>query len=125
MASTIVDLMGSTLSKLREMIDVNTVVGDSITTPDGTTIIPVSRVGLGFGTGGADWDSKGDKGNASGGGGGGGVTVTPVSFLVVSPTGSVKLIPVEPANGGSTIEKVIEAVPTLIDTVEGLIEKFR
>lgn len=125
MASTIVELMNSTLSKLRDMVDVNTVVGDSVTTPDGTTIIPVSRVGVGFGAGGADWDSKGEKGSTSGGGGGGGVTVTPVSFLVISPTGGVKLIPVDPVGGNSTLEKVIDAVPSLINTVEGLIEKYR
>jgi sporulation protein YtfJ len=124
--TTVVELMNATLAKIRDMVDTNTVVGDSLTTPDGTTIIPVSSVTLGFGTGGTDWDGKSSgKTTVNGGGGGAGVSVKPVSFLVISPNGSVKLIPVEPSSGGSTIEKVIEAVPTIINTVENLIDKFK
>ncbi|MCL2081466.1 MAG: sporulation protein YtfJ [Oscillospiraceae bacterium] len=125
MANTVVELMNAALTKIRDMVDVNTVVGDSITTPDGTTIIPVSSVGLGFGMGGTDWDGKSEKTSGNGGGGGGGVTVKPVSFLVVSPNGSVKVIPVDSSGGDSALEKIINAVPSVIDAVEGLIERFK
>jgi len=126
MPNTIVDMMNASLSKIRDMVDVNTVVGETITTPDGTTIIPVSSVGLGFAIGGTDWDGKSNnKSIGNGGGAATGVTVKPVSFLVVSPDGNVKMIPVEGAGPNSALERIIEAVPTIIDTIEDLIERFR
>ena len=83
------DLMNGTVEKIKSMIDANTVVGTPITTADGTTVIPVSRVTIGFGSGGSDFQSRHSKETTPlsfGGGGGAGVSVTPVCFLVISPT---------------------------------------
>ena len=77
------DLMNGTMEKIKSMIDANTVVGTPITTPDGTTVIPVSRVTFGFGSGGTDFQSRHSKETTPlsfGGGGAAGVTVTPVCF---------------------------------------------
>ena len=83
------ELMASTIQKIRETVDANTVVGEPIVV-DNVTIIPVSKISFGFGTGGTEIPAKSDKGNPFGGGGGAGVKVIPVCFLVVSG-GSVKV----------------------------------
>jgi sporulation protein YtfJ len=113
----IAELMSTTMSGLREMIDVNTIVGEPVTTADGTTIIPVTRLSMGFAAGGSDFSA----GSNFGGGGGGGVKVAPVAFLVVSDQ-SVKLLPV---TGGTetTLDKVIEMIPKVIKQAEAFIEK--
>ncbi len=118
------DLMSTTMQKIREMVDANTIVGDPIPAGDGVTLIPVSKLSFGFASGGSDFsvkNQKPDTGNAFGGGSGAGVTITPVAFLIVKGE-SVKLLPVSlPA--GSTIERVVEMVPELVDKVTGFIEK--
>ena len=107
------DFNESTVQKIREMIDVNTVVGEPISTPDGIMVIPVSKVSLGFLSGGADW-TKATSPNF-GCGAGTGVTITPVAFLVIKD-GSVKLINVtQPA--GSTLDRVVDLVPDVMDKV--------
>ena len=91
------EIMGITMEKIKEMIDVNTTVGDPIRTPDGITIIPVSKVSVGFASGGSDFVSKNQTGkNPFGGGGGAGVNIAPVAFLVVNKD-RVRLLPVAPA----------------------------
>lgn len=109
------NMLEATIQKIREMVDVNSVIGDPITTPDGVTIIPVSRVSVGFGGGGSDFvNSKGGE-NPFGGGAGGGVKVTPLCFLVVKD-GNVRMMSVpEPAN--STADRIVEMMP---DTLEKL-----
>ncbi|MGI5971839.1 MAG: GerW family sporulation protein [Oscillospiraceae bacterium] len=116
------DLMSATMQKIREMIDVNTIVGDIITTPDGVTLVPVSKVSFGFASGGSDFSSKqAGAGNNFGGGSGAGVNITPVAFLVVKE-GSVRVLPVsQPAS--NTVDRIIELVPDLIDKVSDLKKK--
>ncbi len=117
------ELMSSTMQKIKEMVDVNTIVGEPIRTAEGITIIPVSKVSFGFASGGADFGKKpeGGKEGAFGGGSGAGVNITPISFLIVNGA-SVKLLPVTPPPG-NTADRVIELVPEVIDKVAGLVEK--
>ncbi|MBR5708911.1 MAG: GerW family sporulation protein [Oscillospiraceae bacterium] len=115
-------LMETTMSKLRDMVDVNTIIGSPVTTPDGVTLIPVSKVSFGFASGGSDFAAKNQKDsgdNAFGGGGGAGVTITPTVFVIIKD-GNVRLLSVE----GSTpdpVTKVIDSIPTVIDKVKELI----
>ena len=117
------DLMSTTIEKLQEMVSSNTVIGEPIRTDD-VTLIPISKISIGFGTGGSDFSSKNqrpERPNSFGGGGGGGVNVTPVGFLVVKGE-SVKFLPVAlPAN--NSIDRVVEMVPDLVDKVADFIEK--
>jgi len=105
----------STVQKIREMIDVNTVVGDPIMTPDGVTIIPVSKVSLGFISGGSDWSKETAKNQNFGCGTGTGVTISPVAFLIVKD-GNVKLMSVTEAPG-NTLDRAIDLVPEVMDKV--------
>lgn len=111
--NTVKGTMESIMENLKTMVNSNSVIGDPITTPDGTTIIPVSKVSYGFGTGGGDANSK-TNASAFGAGGGGGITVTPVAFLSVKD-GVVKMIQVEPFI--SSVDRVIEKVPDMMDKV--------
>ena len=121
MSQKLPNMLESTIQKIREMLDVNTVVGNPITTPDGVTIIPVSKVSFGFASGGSDFQNKNTQaGRANfGGGSGAGVNISPVAFLVVKD-GNVKMISAQP-NPPSGIEKVVEAVPEIIDKVKEII----
>ena len=118
------DMMGSSLTKLKDMVDVNTIIGDPIQTPEGVLIIPVSKVKVGYAGGGSDFAPKGypaSKDNAFGGGSGAAVTITPVAFLVVKGD-SVRLMPVaEPAS--NSVERLIEMLPDLIDQISALAKK--
>ena len=118
------ELMENTLSKIREMVDVNTVVGSPIQTPDGITLIPVSKVSFGFAAGGSDFQTKNGKDsqpNPFGGGSGAGVKIEPVSFLVIRD-GSVRVLSAN-ADNQSAAERVIEAVPDIIDKVREVLPK--
>lgn len=118
------EVMGITMDKVRQMVDVNTVVGTPITTAEGVTVIPISKVSVGFASGGSDFATKNqpaNKDNAFGGGAGAGVNIEPVAFLVIRGE-SVKLIPVAPLPGGP-VERVIDLVPDLVDRVVSLVEK--
>lgn len=116
MSEKLPNMLENTIQKIREMVDVNSVIGDPITTPDGVTIIPVSRVSVGFGGGGSDFANKNPAAEMPFGGGvGGGVKVTPICFLIVKE-GNVRMVPVpEPAS--STADRIVEMVP---DTLEKL-----
>ena len=117
--SNIAGLMEATMNKIREMVDVNTVVGSPITTPDGITVIPVSRISYAFATGGSDFRVK--EKPAFGGGNGAGVKIEPIGFLVVKD-GNIRMVSVTlPAN--NTIDRVIEKAPELMDTVESFLKK--
>ena len=121
--TTLVDLMDTTMTRINDMVDVNTIVGQPVSTPDGTTIIPVSKVSFAFAAGGSDLMPKSgaEAGKNFGGGSGAGVNINPVAFLVITPSG-VKLLPVAPP-AGSTVDRVVENIPTLIDKVSGLFKK--
>lgn len=113
-------LMDTTMKKIKEMIDVNTIIGDPITTPDGTTIIPVSKVSYGFASGGSDLPTKRDNKDCFGGGSGAGVTINPVAFLSVSK-GSVKLIPIEKYDGA--VDRIVGMMPDMLDKVADYFKK--
>ena len=122
MSNSVPNMLESTLQKIREMIDANTVVGTPITTPYGFTIIPVSKVSVGFGGGGSDFVSKNlnKMENPFGGGAGGGVKVTPVAFLVVQ-NGTVRMIPVAQA-ANTTADRLVEMIPDTLDKVSAFID---
>ena len=119
MSQKLPNMLESTIQKIREMLDVNTVVGTPITTPDGVTIIPVSKVSVGFGGGGSDFASKASE-NPFGGGVGGGVKVTPVCFLVVKD-GNVRMLSV-PAPANSTTERIVEMLPDTLDKITAYLD---
>ncbi len=118
--SNIGSLMDVTMTKMREMVDVDTIVGSPITTPDGITIIPVSKVSYGFASGGSDFSVK-EKGGF-GGGNGAGIKIDPIGFLIVKD-GNVRMINVTPP-ASTTIDRAIEKAPEFIDMVDALIAKY-
>ena len=114
------EMMEASMDKIRQMVDSNTIVGEPITTPDGVTLIPVSRLSYGFGCGGGDY---GKNGASSGAGCGAGIRVEPMAFLVVKG-GVTRMLPVgTPAI--TTLDRVIEMVPELFDRVESFVDKKR
>jgi sporulation protein YtfJ len=119
MSQNLPNMLENTIAKIREMVDVNSVVGDPITTPDGVTIIPVSKVSVGFGGGGSDFASKNSE-NPFGGGVGGGVKVSPVCFLVVKD-GNVRMLSV-PAPANSTTERIVEMIPDTLDKITAYLD---
>ena len=114
------DLLGISIEKIKEMADVNAIIGEPIKLGDGTTIIPVSKVSYGFASGGSDLPSKYDK-DLFGGGAGAGVSIKPEGFLVISPDGAAKRVTME----GKTdpISSAIENVPNIIDKVTNIMNK--
>ena len=114
--SSLNEVMGQTMSKIKELVDVNTVVGEPITTPDGTTLIPVSKVTFGFASGGTDGTDKNDKASF-GAGSGAGVSIVPIAFIVVS-SGNVRMIYIDPPTN-SSVDKIIDMVPSIIDKFKG------
>ena len=120
MSQKLPNMLENTIQKIREMVDVNSVIGEPITTPDGVTIIPVSKVSVGFGGGGSDFvNNKGGE-NPFGGGVGGGVKVTPICFLIVKD-GNVRMMPVAaPAN--TTADRIVEMVPDTLDKLTAYLD---
>lgn len=115
------DFSDSTMEKIKDMVDINTIVGDAITTPDGITIIPISKVSMGIGTGGTDFTKETSKGNNFGCGNVSGITLTPTAFLVVKE-GNVRLLNIStPAS--STVERLVEMMPELIDKISSILGK--
>lgn len=122
MSQNLPNMLENTIAKLRDMVDVNSVIGDPITTPDGVTIIPISRISVGFGGGGSDFVSKNPnkQDNPFGGGVGAGMNVVPIAFLIVKD-GNVRMMPVAaPAN--TTADRVVELVPDVLDKVSAFID---
>ena len=119
MSNSVPNMMEGMLHKIREMIDANTVMGTPVTTPDGTTIIPISKVSIGFGGGGSDFATN-KGGNPFGGGAGGGVKVTPGAFIVVSE-GNVRMLPVAQA-ANTTADRLVEMIPDTLDKVSAFID---
>lgn len=116
-------LMKTAMESIKEMVDVNTIVGDPIEVPDGSVIVPVSRVALGFAAGGGEYSGGGGKDGGQelpfGGGSGAGVSVQPVAFLVVG-NGNVKLLPAE---NTAAVERIIDAVPGIVEQVQKVMKK--
>lgn len=114
-------LMGVTMDKIREMVDSNTIIGKPIVTADGTTILPVSRVTFGFGSGGSDFAGKNTANKELfGGGSGAGVSISPVAFLVVKD-GNVRTIQL--SDTSNTIDRAITMIPELVDKLTDLVKK--
>lgn len=117
------NLMKSTMENIKDMIDVNTIVGDAVEAKDGTLIIPISKVSFGFASGGSEFDNK-NAGNTSstypfGGGSGAGVTVKPVAFLVTKKD-SIRLLSLDQQN---TYDKIIDSIPQVMDFVKNVIKE--
>ncbi len=132
------DIIQTSLEQIKNVVDANTIIGTPINTPGGTTVIPVSKVMVGFASGGVDYigknakkDSPEQKPTANsnfGGGGGTGVTVQPVGFLVISPTGNVQLLNVGPNSAGSgdkidSIANMIERSPDVVSKIVAIFKK--
>ncbi|MDO4563005.1 MAG: GerW family sporulation protein [Clostridia bacterium] len=115
------ELVEKVMDSIKKMIDVNTIVGESVETPDGTVIIPVSRVGFGFAVGGSDFSkAKDNEDLLFGGGSGAGVSISPVGFLVVAKD-QVRLIPV--TNSTTSVDKLIDYLPVAFDKISALVKK--
>lgn len=122
--NTLQGLMKTTMDNLKEMIDVNTIVGDPVETVDGTIIIPVSKVTVGFGSGGTEMDEgrkhrEEERSYPFGGGSGAGMAVSPVSFLVVTKD-QVRMLP---ANQINTVERLVDNIPDIINKIVGSFTK--
>ncbi len=116
-------LMKTAMESIKEMVDVNTVVGDAVESPDGSVIIPISRVMFGFAAGGGEYDLASGKTSPPAvpqlpfaGGSGAGVTVQPVGFLVVGQ-GTVRLLPVD---GGAVFDRLIDLAPQLVTQLQAM-----
>jgi sporulation protein YtfJ len=119
-------LMKTAMENIKEMVDVNTVVGDPVESPDGSVIIPISRVSCGFAAGGGEFETQVREGNTGqdsaplfGGGSGGGVSVRPVGFLVVG-NGQVRLLPVE---ANAIADRLIDMAPQILSQIQSMLGK--
>lgn len=115
-------LMKTAMQSIKEMVDVNTVVGDAVETNDGTVIIPVSQVACGFAAGGGDYEQDGGEYSAEkpfAGGSGAGVSVKPVGFLVVRAN-DVRLIS---TNGNQLAERMVDILPQVMDKIESVFSR--
>ncbi len=117
MSEPISSILGATMQNIKDMVDVSTIIGDPITSPDGSIIIPVSKVAFGFASGGSEFSAKSEK-LPFGGGAGAGVNITPVAFLVIS-NGNVKLLQIGESSG--TLDKLIAMIPDIADKVKEFI----
>ena len=120
MSKNVSDVLSASMSKVREMVDANTVVGSPITVSEGTTLIPISKINFALASGGADiaGELAGQSGTF-GGGAGCGVKITPVAFVLVQGE-RVRVLPIdEPAN--TAIERMVEQLPMLVDKISELI----
>ncbi|MBQ8510711.1 MAG: sporulation protein YtfJ [Clostridia bacterium] len=134
------EIIEASLEQIKQVVDANTIIGTPINTPNGTTVIPVSKVMVGFASGGVDYLGKNMKKVADsaqtkpalqtnfGGGGGTGVTVQPVGFLVISPNGDVQLLNVGAGSAGSgdkidSISNLIEKTPDIVSKIKDIFSK--
>ncbi len=112
-------MMNTTLEKIKQMVDINSIVGDPITSPDGSIIIPVSKISYGFASGGSDFPSKTQtEKEFFGGGTGAGVSINPVAFITIS-NGNVKLLQIDPYN--STADRIIGMFPEVVDKISSFV----
>jgi len=124
MENKLSDIIKTTLENVKGIVESNTVIGEPVNTTNGIVIIPVSKVSLGFASGGLDYASKkeADKAKNFGGGGGTGVSVTPMAFLVIKPDGNVELLnmsmPDTVTNKIATVGNLIEKSPDIIEKIK-------
>ena len=122
MSEKLPSMLENTIAKIKEMVDANSVVGTPIVSADGTTIIPVSKISIGFGGGGSDFANKNPaaQSNPFGGGIGAGVKVVPIAFLIIKD-GNVRMLPVAiPAN--TTADRIVEMVPDTLDKIADFVD---
>ncbi len=120
------NIMQTAMSEIKEMVDVNTVVGDPVISTDGATIIPISKVSFGFVAGGGEYGEANEEMNTEtkypfSGGSGSGICITPVGFLVVSD-GEVQMLPV---GGRNLVDQIIETVPHVITEIKDAFRRCR
>lgn len=120
MAEHLEGLMSTSMEKIRELVDVNTIVGDPVTSPDGTIIIPISKVSFGFVSGGSDIPSTVTK-DVFAGGSGAGISIKPQAFIVIKTDGEVKML--ELGSKDSPVDTVIENIPGIVSKVKDIFEK--
>ncbi len=120
MSNKLNDTMANAMEKIKQMVDVNTIIGKPMDFPDGTHIIPISKVSFGFGSGGSDIPSKSEK-ELFGGGTGAGVSIQPLAFIVVKADGDVKLL--QMSVNASKENAIINAVPDVIDKISDMFSK--
>lgn len=121
-------LMKEAMENLKEMVDVNTIIGDPVETPDGSVILTVSKVGFGFAAGGSEFvidgnhqgQQQGTSKQPFGGGSGGGVSITPIAFLIVGTHG-VKMIHLD--EGTHLLEKMMDLAPQVVDKIQSMLAK--
>lgn len=125
------ELLETTLRKIKELGETGTIIGKPVTTPEGVTIIPVSKLSCGFGAGGSDYNTRHSSSAVLfGGGGGAGIDITPVSFIVIKgdrvdvlPAAGTVVAPAPAGNIAGTIEKLVETLPGVVDKLEAFLEK--
>ncbi|MFS0780567.1 GerW family sporulation protein [Bacillus sp. 1P06AnD] len=128
-------LMSAAMENLKEMIDVNTIIGDPVETPDGSVILTVSKVGFGFAAGGSEFNGGqsgpgGGQGGGSqqgdqkklpfGGGSGGGVSITPIAFLIVNQKG-VQMLHLD--QNTHLLERLLDLAPAAVEKIQGMLAK--
>lgn len=121
MAQHLEGLMTTSMEKIRELVDVNTIVGEPITAPDGTVIIPISKVSFGFVSGGSDVPATPPKAIFAGGSGAG-VTIKPMTFVVIKSDGDVQLLEAT-AKENNIVETVFESAPEFLEKMKALFSK--
>lgn len=115
-------LMGTTIDKIKQMVDVNTVIGNPVSSPDGTVIVPVSKVTYGFASGGSNFVAKSSpEKDLFGGGAGAGVSVNPIAFIVISK-GDAKVLSIDTPNA-TVAEKAVAMAPDIIDKITSMFSK--
>ncbi len=114
-------IMGITMDKLKEMVDVNTIIGDPIKIDEKTTVIPISKVSFGFASGGSDLPAKQPK-DLFGGGSGAGVSIQPLAFLIISD-GNAKLL--QMSVNASTPNALVNLIPDVVEKISGMVNRHR
>ncbi|HIT59547.1 MAG TPA: sporulation protein YtfJ [Candidatus Faeciplasma pullistercoris] len=114
------NLVKGAIEKIKEMVDVQTIIGEPVVAPNGTVIVPVSKVSIGFGSGGSDLPTKNAK-DLFGGGVGGGVTISPVAFIVIAADGSVKLLQL--TVNAPKENAALALVPDIVEKITSMIGK--
>ena len=120
MAEHLEGLMSTSMEKIRELVDVNTIIGEPVTSPDGTIIIPISKVSFGFVSGGSDIPSQVTK-EVFAGGSGAGISIKPEAFIIIKRDGDVKML--ELGSKDSPVDSIIEGVPGIISKVKDIFSK--
>jgi len=117
-------LMQTAMESLKAMVDVNTILGDPVETPDGSVIVPVSRVSFGFAAGGTEFEVENRRdggGFPFGGGSGAGISLQPVAFLVVGQ-GQIRLLPIE---GNAVVDRLLDMAPKVMEQLQGILSNGR